>query len=91
MPGIINNPALAMYVAAAVALVVLIGFFWYLWSIDRSVAELRRRLRDLPDAQQMEEPLRPQRRVTAAIDDTTNGTTATPFVQEQTNGNTGNA
>ncbi len=64
MPEIINNDALAMYVAAAVALVVLIGFFWYLWSIDRGVAELRRRLDGLPAAQDnTSAPLRPRRRV----------------------------
>ncbi len=91
MPGIINNPALAMYVAAAVALVVMVGFFWYLWSIDRSVAELRRRVRDLPAAERPEEPLRPQRRVTSNIEANTNSAAAKPFVQEQTNGNTGNA
>ncbi len=71
MPGIINNPELAMYVAAAVALVVMIGFFVYLWRLDRGVRELQRML-DLQanDAQQPEarvakvvesEPLRPKR------------------------------
>ena len=64
MPEVINNPALAMYVAAAVALVVLAGFFWYLWSIDRGVAELRRRLNERPvRPEELSAPLRPQRRV----------------------------
>ncbi len=70
MPGIINNPAIAMYVAAAVALVVMIGFFVYLWRMDRSVRELQRALDAEPsgarDAGQTplvieREPLRPQR------------------------------
>ena len=53
-----------MYVAAAVALVVVIGFFWYLWSIDRGVRELRRRLDERPaPADTTVEPLRPRRRV----------------------------
>ncbi len=64
MPAVIDNPAIAMYVAAAVALVVLAGFFWYLWSIDRSVAELRRQLNERPSpSPQAMAPLRPQRRV----------------------------
>lgn len=74
MPAIIDNPALAMYVAAAVALVVLLGFFWYLWSIDRNVAEIRRRLNERgPAAPPVVETLRPRRRIE----------------QEQNNGNTG--
>lgn len=42
MPGVINDPAVAMYVATAVALVVMIGFLIYLWRMDRQVRELRR-------------------------------------------------
>jgi hypothetical protein len=42
MPGVINDPAIAIYVAAAVALVVMIGFFIYLWRMDRHVRELQR-------------------------------------------------
>lgn len=73
MPSILDNPALAMYVAAAVALVALGGFFWYLWSIDRRVAELRRRMDEQPaPPAEAAAPLRPQRRV----------------VQEQPDGNT---
>ena len=67
VPAVLDNPALAMYVAAAVALVVLIGFFWYLWSIDRGVAELRRRLNERPSPNgnppQAVAPLRPHRRI----------------------------
>ncbi|WP_029215288.1 CcmD family protein [Kallotenue papyrolyticum] len=44
MPDVINNPALAMYVAAAVALVVMLGFLIYLWRLDARVRELRRAL-----------------------------------------------
>ncbi len=75
MPAVLDNPALAMYVAAAVALVVVLGFFWYLWSIDRGVQELRRRLDERPAASEptVVTPLRPRRRVE----------------QEQHDGNTG--
>lgn len=66
MPGVINNPAIAMYVAAAVALVVMIGFFIYLWRMDRHVRALQQQLNN--DEQQSitkpvvsGEPLRPQR------------------------------
>ena len=65
MPSVLENDALAMYVAAAVALVVMIGFFWYLWSIDRAVADLRRRL-DQQEAAELPKvvtPIRPHRRI----------------------------
>lgn len=71
MPGIINNPELAMYVAAAVALVVMVGFFVYLWRLDRGVRELQRTLEPQSDDVLQStgrvvktvdsEPLRPQR------------------------------
>ena len=64
MPAVLDNEALAMYVAAVVALVVVAGFFWYLWSIDRSIAELRRRLDERPSLPTQEATLiRPRRRV----------------------------
>jgi hypothetical protein len=65
VPSVLENDALAMYVAAAVALVVLLGFFWYLWSIDRAVATLRRQLDQKEAAQppQVATPTRPQRRI----------------------------
>ncbi len=64
MPGVLENDALAMYVALAVALVVMVGFFWYLWSIDRGIAELRRRLDERPvPTEETVAPLRPRRRV----------------------------
>lgn len=70
MPGIINDPAIALYVVAAVSLIVMIGFFGYIWAMDRRVRELQRALERWPlDAAQPDhsqprheaEPLRPQR------------------------------
>jgi hypothetical protein len=67
MPDVINNPILSMYVAAAVALVVMLGFFVYLWSLDQRVRELQQKLEQpqLEDTfkearQEKREPLRPQ-------------------------------
>jgi hypothetical protein len=62
---VLENDALAMYVAAAVALVVVLGFFWYLWSIDRAVAMLRRQVEQQEAEQppQVVTPVRPQRRI----------------------------
>jgi hypothetical protein len=65
VPSVLENDALAMYVAAAVALVVMIGFFWYLWSIDRAVASLRQRLdqQEAAEPPKVVTPIRPHRRV----------------------------
>jgi hypothetical protein len=67
MVDIINNPAFGMYVAAAVALVVMTGFFIYLWSLDRQVRDLRQKLEQPQSSevtaamrQSNREPLRPQ-------------------------------
>jgi CcmD family protein len=38
------DPGLAMYAAAAVALVVWLAIFGYLWSLDRRAREMRRLL-----------------------------------------------
>jgi CcmD family protein len=38
------DPAVAIYVAAAVALVVWLGVFAFLWRIDQTTRELRRKL-----------------------------------------------
>jgi CcmD family protein len=38
------DPGLAMYAAAAVALVVWLAIFGYLWSLDRRAREMRRTL-----------------------------------------------
>ena len=74
MPSVLDNEALSMYISAAVALIVVVGFFWYLWSIDRGIAELRRRMDERPvSAPPVVAPLRPHRRVE----------------QEQVDGNTG--
>jgi cell division protein FtsL len=67
MPGIVNDPAVALYVVAAVALIVMAGFFVYLWSMDRRMRELQRMLddpqseRSQPRSEVESEPLRPQR------------------------------
>ncbi|MBV9791634.1 MAG: hypothetical protein JOZ51_25785 [Chloroflexi bacterium] len=69
MPGVINDPAVAMYVATAVALVVMIGFLIYLWRMDRHVRELRRLVEgqsaraagSSQTAREAAEPLKPQR------------------------------
>lgn len=68
MIDIINNPAVAVYVAAGVALIVMIGFFVYLWRMDRRVRELQRAFdRDFRAESSAavrpaeREPLRPQR------------------------------
>jgi hypothetical protein len=65
MTVLTDNPTLGMYVAAVVALVVVVGLFVYLWSLDRRVGEIRRTLasRPAPPAATTIEPLRPQRRL----------------------------
>jgi CcmD family protein len=40
----LTDPGLALYVAAAVAVVVWLGIFAYLWRIDTQARALRRRL-----------------------------------------------
>lgn len=42
------EPGLAIYLALAVALVVWIGIFTFLWRIDRRTRELQRRLDQAP-------------------------------------------
>lgn len=44
------EPGLAIYLALAVALVVWIGIFVFLWRLDRRTQELRRRLDQAPPA-----------------------------------------
>jgi CcmD family protein len=46
------DPAVAIYVAMAVVLVVWLGIFAFLWRIDRQARELRRRLDEEPAAVQ---------------------------------------
>ena len=45
------DPAVAIYVALAVALVVWIAVFAFLWRVDQRVRELNRQLKDLPAAE----------------------------------------
>jgi CcmD family protein len=49
------DPGIAIYMALAVALVVWIGVFIFLWRIDRQAQELRRRI-DLPPTEQRDGP-----------------------------------
>lgn len=50
------DPAVAIYVALAVALVVWIGLFIFLWRVDQQAQELRRRLDQAPAAEQNAAP-----------------------------------
>ena len=52
MPDFLQDPAVAMYLALAVALAVWIGIFAFLWRLDRQARELRRRLDQAPRAEQ---------------------------------------
>ncbi len=44
MPNFLLDPGVAIYAALAVALVVWLGIFAFLWRLDRQAQELRRRL-----------------------------------------------
>ncbi|KPV49351.1 hypothetical protein SE17_33135 [Kouleothrix aurantiaca] len=44
MPNFLLDPGVAIYAALAVALVVWVGIFAFLWRLDRQAQELRRRL-----------------------------------------------
>ncbi|HNP88705.1 MAG: CcmD family protein [Chloroflexi bacterium SZAS-1] len=44
MPNFLLDPGVAIYAALAVALVVWLGVFAFLWRLDRQARELRRRL-----------------------------------------------
>ena len=52
MPDFLNDSGLAIYMSLAVALVVWIGIFVFLWRLDRQARELRRRLEQAPRAEQ---------------------------------------
>lgn len=52
MPDFLNDPAFAIYAALAVALVVWLGIFVFLWRLDRQARELRRMLDEAPRAEQ---------------------------------------
>lgn len=63
MNGLID-PALALYVAAAVAVIVWLGIFAYLWRIDQQAKALRRSFdqrRDESFPQANPTPVRPER------------------------------
>ena len=51
MPNFLLDPGFAIYAALAVALVVWIGIFAFLWRIDRQTRELRRKLDQAPRAE----------------------------------------
>ena len=51
MPNFLLDPGFAIYAALAVALVVWIGIFAFLWRVDRQTRELRRRLDQAPRAE----------------------------------------
>ncbi|HRC76823.1 MAG TPA: CcmD family protein, partial [Kouleothrix sp.] len=44
MPNFLLDPGVAIYAALAVALVVWLGIFAFLWRLDQQARELRRRL-----------------------------------------------
>jgi CcmD family protein len=48
MPNFLLDPAFAIYAAMAVALVVWLGIFTFLWRLDRQARELRRKLDAAP-------------------------------------------
>jgi CcmD family protein len=52
MPDFLNDSGVAIYVSLAVALVVWMGIFAFLWRLDRQARELRRRLDQAPRAEQ---------------------------------------
>jgi CcmD family protein len=52
MPDFLQNEAVGIYVSLAVALVVWIGIFTFLWRLDRQARELRQRLEQAPRAEQ---------------------------------------
>jgi CcmD family protein len=51
MPNFLLDPAVAIYAALAVALVVWSGIFAFLWRLDRQARELRRQLDAAPRAE----------------------------------------
>lgn len=52
MPDFLQDPGVAIYMSLAVALVVWIGIFAFLWRLDRQARELRRKLDQAPRAEQ---------------------------------------
>ena len=52
MPDFLQNQVVGIYVSLAVALVVWIGIFAFLWRLDRQAHDLRQRLEQTPRAEQ---------------------------------------
>jgi CcmD family protein len=52
MPDFLNDSGVAIYVSLAVALVVWVGIFTFLWRLDRQARELRRKIEQAPQAEQ---------------------------------------
>jgi len=51
MSNFLLDPGIAIYAALAVALVVWLGIFTFLWRLDRQARELRRQLAQRPRAE----------------------------------------
>jgi len=51
MSNFLLDPGIAIYAALAVALVVWLGIFTFLWRLDRQARELRRKLDQRPRAE----------------------------------------
>ena len=51
MSNFLLDPAIAIYAALSVALVVWLGIFTFLWRLDRQARELRRQLDQRPRAE----------------------------------------
>jgi CcmD family protein len=51
MSNFLLDPGIAIYAALAVALVVWLGIFTFLWRLDRQARELRRQLDQRPRAE----------------------------------------
>lgn len=59
----LTDPGLALYVSAAVTVIVWLGIWWYLWRIDSQARALRTSLQERAAASPTEvAPLRPERR-----------------------------
>ena len=72
MPNFLLDPAFAIYAAMAVALVVWLGIFVFLWRLDQQARELRRKL-DAPPRPEAPAPRATlEKRANARVDAVTN-------------------
>jgi CcmD family protein len=72
MPNFLLDPAFAIYAALAVALVVWLGIFVFLWRLDLQARELRRKL-DAPPRPEAPAPRATlEKRGAACVDAVTN-------------------